>query len=297
MQEVNPIWRIVRSVALLCLSAHWVSAADRYPVTGLVVKVDSGRRQVTVSCQEIPGRMPAMVMPFQVREARSLQDLRPAMKISFTAVAEKDQTFAEDIKIQPFESLELDPTQARRLKLMENIAAPRPRPQALRAGDRVPDFTFTNQSHQRISLRQFNGKVVAITFIYTRCPFPDYCFRLSNNFGQLQRRFADRMGRDLALLSVVIDPANDQPDALANYARIWKAETGHWHFLTGPPLDIEKLALEFDMDFYPDEALYIHSFHTVIIDRRGRLAVNLEGNDFTSKQLGDLVESIMSERD
>jgi protein SCO1/2 len=103
------------------------------------------------------------------------------------------------------------------------------------------------------------------------------------------------MGKDLVLLSVVIDPANDQADAMANYARTWKADSRSWHFLTGQLTDIEKLAHEFDMDFYPDEALYIHSFHTVLIDRRGRLAANLEGNDFTSKQLGDLVESMLAE--
>jgi protein SCO1/2 len=198
------------------------------------------------------------------------------------------------LKSCPFENLELDRTQARRLRLLEKIAAPTPRPETLGQGQSVPEFSFIDQSHQRISLSQLSGKVVAVTFIYTRCPFPNYCFRLSNNFGQLQKRFGNRMGKDLVLLSVVIDPANDQPDAMANYARTWKADSRSWHFLTGQLTDIEKLAHEFDMDFYPDEALYIHSFHTVLIDRRGRLAANLEGNDFTSKQLGDLVESMLS---
>jgi protein SCO1/2 len=279
---------------VILLSASVLSAADKYSVTGLIVRVDSAHRQLIVSCQEVPGRMGAMVMPFQVQDAKALQGLRPALKIRFNAQEDRDKILAENIEIVTFESLELDPTQARRLKLLEKIAAPKPRPDALAPGNAVPDFTFIDQSRQRVSLSELSGKVVAVTFIYTRCPFPDYCFRLSNNFGDLQKRFADRMGKQLVLLSVVIDPANDQPDAMAAYARTWKADTRSWHFLTGSPSDIEKLAHEFDMDFYPDEALYIHSFHTVLIDRQGRLAANLEGNDFTSKQLGDLVESMIA---
>jgi protein SCO1/2 len=105
------------------------------------------------------------------------------------------------------------------------------------------------------------------------------------------------MGNDLVLLSVVIDPAHDQPTALADYARTWKADSNSWHFLTGPLTQIEQMARGFDMNFYPDEALFVHSFHTVVIDRQGKLAANLEGNSFSAKQLGDLVESIMSESD
>jgi protein SCO1/2 len=278
------------------LSATILSAADRYAVTGLIIKVNPAHRQLTISCQEVPGRMAAMVMPFQVRDGKALGDLRPGLKIRFNALEDRDKAFADNIEILPFENLELDPTQAKRLRLLEKIAAPKHRPNNLVQGQKVPEFTFIDQSRQRISLSQFSGKVVAVTFIYTRCPFPDYCFRLSNNFGQLQKRFANRMGKDLVLLSVVIDPANDQPEALANYALTWKADSRFWHFLTGSPADIENLAQEFDMDFYPDEALYIHSFHTVLIDRQGRLAANLDGNDFTSKQLGDLVESMIVER-
>jgi protein SCO1/2 len=106
----------------------------------------------------------------------------------------------------------------------------------------------------------------------------------------MQRRFKDLLGKDLVLLTIVIDPVHDQPDALKTYAHTWNAEAHHWHFLTGPVADIQDLCRRFDMAFYPDEALFIHSFHTAVIDRNGRLAANLEGNNFTAKQLGDLVE-------
>jgi protein SCO1/2 len=183
------------------------------------------------------------------------------------------------------------------MRLLEKmVAPPASLPGALSVGQLVPDFTLTDQNRRQVKLSQFAGKVVAVTFVYTRCPFPDYCFRLSNNFGQLQKRFKEQMGRDLVLLTIVIDPANDGPEALTKYARIWKADSDGWHFLTGPLPEIQQLSRKFDMNFYPDEALLVHSFHTAVIDRENKLAANLEGNEFTSQQLGDLVETLLDQR-
>ena len=285
------IWK-TSLVLLLCVPL-W--AAEKHAAKGLVLRVDPAHKTVVVSCEEIPGYMNAMVMPFHVKDTKTLQGLQPGANIDFDLMVDNNASFVENIRIHRFESLELDPTQARRLKLMENSIAPGSRTTALTLGQSVPDFALTDQSHNRVALSQFAGKVVITTFIYTRCPLPDYCFRLSNNFALLQKRFRGRMGSELVLLSIVIDPAHDQPNALADYAQIWKADSKAWHFLTGPLPDIEKLSREFDMNFYPDEALFVHSFHTVVIDREGKLAANLEGNNFSAKQLGDLVETTLSQ--
>lgn len=282
-------------IAIFLFAALCLGASERHLVTGVLLQVDRGQQTISVSCREIPGYMDAMIMLFRVRDAKALDGLEPGMTIDFALVVKGSSSYAEDIQSRPFESLELDPTQARRFKLLENAMAAKSTPSdALRIGQPVPDFALIDQNRGRISLSQFAGKVVAITFIYTRCPRPDYCVRLSNNFGLLQRRFKNRMGQDLVLLTVVIDPAHDQPDALANYARIWKADSRSWHFLTGPLADVQRVCRKFDMAFYPDEALLVHSFHTVVVDRNGKLAANLEGNDFTSQQLGDLVQTVMA---
>jgi protein SCO1/2 len=261
----------------------------------VLLQVDHQHQTISVSCREIPGYMDAMVMLLPVHDPKMLEGLQPGTNIDFSLVVDKNSSYADHIHVRPFESLELDPTQARRFKLMENaMASGSATADVLHVGQLVPDFALTDQNRQRVSLSQFAGRVVAITFIYTRCPRPDYCVRLSNNFGLLQRRFKNRLGRDLVLLTVVIDSAHDQPEALANYARTWKADARTWHFLTGPLADIQKLCRNFDMAFYPDEALFVHSFHTVIVDRDGKLAANLEGNDFTAQQLGDLVQTVMA---
>jgi protein SCO1/2 len=164
----------------------------------------------------------------------------------------------------------------------------------LKPGDLVPDFELIDQDRRSVRLSQFAGKVVALTFIYTRCPLPDYCFRLSNNFGVLQKRFQDRMGQDLVLLSITFDPVRDQPNALAKYAHTWQANSASWRFLTGPLPDIRNICARFDMNFWPDEGTLTHSLHTVVIDRGGRMVANIEGNQFSAEQLGDLVNAVMT---
>jgi protein SCO1/2 len=280
------------------LAAPSFAAQQKHEVTGLLLAVDPLHHSITVSCKEIPGYMEAMVMTFPMKDSALPQDLQPGVMVDFSLIVDKDTSFAEGLHVRPFESLELDPTQARRLKLIENVSSPHP-PSAdvLRAGDPVPDFRLTDQNQQAVSLAQLRGKIVALTFVYTRCPLPDYCLRLSNNFGVLQRRFKSRMGQDLVLLTVVIDPIHDQPAELSSYARTWKADSRSWHFLTGSVTDIQRICRAFDMSFYPDEGVFVHSFHTVVISRSGRLAANLDGNTFTAQQLGDLVQALATRKE
>ena len=291
-------WARMASLALLLFAAASLTAASKkYDVTGLLLAADSSHHSITVSCKAIPGFMEAMVMSFPLRDAKLPDGLQPGAPIEFDLIVEKDSSFAENVHIRPFENFELDPTEARRLKLLENATGSQtPAAGTLHIGEPVPDFRLTDQNRQSISLSQFAGKVVALTFVYTRCPRPDYCVRLANNFSLLQRRFANRMGQDLILLTVVIDPVHDRPETLESYAHTWKADSHSWHFLTGSASDIQELCRRFDMNVYPDEALFVHSFHTAVIGRDGKLAANLEGNDFTARQLGDLVETLAASK-
>ena len=245
----NPLgFAAALSRLFFCRSDSSFAAPQKHDVTGLLLAIDPSHHTITVSCKEIPGYMEAMVMTFRVKDSTLPEGLQPGVMVDFTLIVDNDTSFAEVVHVRPFESLELDPTEARRLKLIENASSAHP-PSAdvLHAGDPVPDFRLTDQNHDTVSLSQLRGKIVALTFIYTRCPLPDYCVRLSNNFGVLQRRFKSRMGRDLVLLTVVIDPVHDQPAELNSYARTWKADSRSWHFLTGPAADIQRICRGFDM--------------------------------------------------
>jgi protein SCO1/2 len=273
-----------------------LAGAMRYPVTGLILQIDQSHRSFLASCSEIPGYMKAMVMPIPVREAKALAGLKPSMFVDFNLVVDNDRSYAENVRVRDYENLEQEPLLVRRLQLLAGPDKKNSAAQPLAIGAPVSDFTLTDQTGQRVSLSHFSGKVVGITFIYTTCPLPDYCFRLSNNFGRLQKRFAARMGRDLILLSISFDPAHDRPDVLEKYAGIWKADPGSWHFLTGTLPEVKAVCHLFGLNFWPDEATVTHSLHTVIIDRQGKLAANFEGNEFTAEQLGDFVETTLNYR-
>lgn len=269
-------------------------AQQKYAAKGLVLGVDRQHRIMTVSCESIPGYMDAMIMPIEVRETKELDGLARGAMIEFSLVVEKENSYAEAVHIRNFESLEADPLSARRLRLLDGAMDPSLAPgHVLKAGQPAPDFLLIDQNRARVKLSEFNGKVVAITFVYTRCPFPNFCFRLTNNFARLQKRFASEMGRGLILLTITLDPIHDQPEALAEYGRTWNIDPKGWHLLTGPPAEVQKFCDRFGVAFYPDEGEFIHSLHTLIIDRQGKLAANLEGNEFTAEELGDLVQSVL----
>jgi protein SCO1/2 len=283
-----PMWLL--TLALCFPVSHVRAAAMRYPVTGMILNIDTPHRTFTASCSEIPGYMKAMVMPIPVREPKALEDLKPSMFVDFTLVVEKDRSWAENVRVHYYENVAQEPLLVRRLEMLSLLDKSNPAPAPLAIGATVSDFTLTDQTGQRVSLSRFTGKVVAVTFIYTSCPLPDYCFRLSNNFGRLRKRFARQMGRDLVLLSISFDPVHDQPEVLAKYAGTWKADPDSWRFLTGTPAEVKAVCRMFGLNFWPDEGALAHSLHTLVIDRQGKLAANFEGNQFSAEQLGDFVE-------
>jgi protein SCO1/2 len=283
-----------KRVAFFFLINVAATAAARYPVTGLILSIDKPHRAFTASCSEIPGYMQAMVMPIKVREPKALQGLKPSMFVDFTLVVEKDRSYAENVRVHEYENVAQEPLLVRRLELLARLDKTNPPPAPIAIGAPVPDFTLTDQAGKPVSLSRFAGKVVAVTFIYTSCPLPDFCFRLSNNFGRIQKRFQAKMGSDLVLLSISFDPVHDTPEVLAKYASTWKADPNSWHFLTGSSADVKAVCRRFGLNFWPDEGTLAHSMHTLVVDREGKLAANVEGNQFSAEQLGDFVETTLN---
>ena len=291
------IVRRMLQVSAICLvSALQSMAADHHTVQGILLQVDAAKHSILVSCDPIPGYMEAMEMPFKIRDSVAAQSFHPGTTVRFTMLEQNHEAYAENLQVIEAVNNEAEPTEAARLTLLHRALDPSAVAKILAIGQAVPDFSLTDQAQRPASLAQFRGKVVALTFAYSRCPNPNYCFRLSNNLAQLSRRFRNRTGRDLVLVTVVIDPDNDRGKALEQYADTWKADPATWHFLTGPLAEIKDLASSFGMNFWNDEGFLVHSFHTVIIDRQGRLAANIEGNQFTAQQLGDLVGTVLDRR-
>jgi protein SCO1/2 len=250
-------------------------AAKTYPVDGIVVAVDARAQTMLVSHRPIERYMAAMTMPFRVESADALRTLHPGSRIRF------------DLTVGKAESV------ARNVRTTGEVDAPLPAPkERLAIGAPLLDFSLSDQSGNRVQLADLRGKVIAIDFIYTRCPLPDVCPRLSANFATLQRRFAGQLGRDLILISVTVDPDYDSPSVLAEYSRRWSAQPG-WLFLTG---NVAAFASALGEIYWVDEGSIGHNSTTSIIDREGRLAAVVEGSKYRADQLMSLVAYQLEKR-
>lgn len=278
--------------ALAMTSTRGLLADTRYPVTGMVLTVDRARHTFTASIDAIPGFMAAMAMPFTVQDDTELAALAPGAIVAFTLVVGTSASHAEGVRVTRYESVEQDPLAARRLSLLTQIASGT-LVNPVASGAAVPDFALIDQQRRRVTLSQFRGKVVAINFMYTTCQLPDFCLRIVNHFGVLQKRLASRLGRDLVFLTITFDPLRDTPDVLARYAAQWAPVSPAWHFLTGPEPDIRRVLGTFGVSAFPDEGLMDHSLHTIVIRRDGTLAANVEGNQYSSDQLADLLAAVL----
>jgi protein SCO1/2 len=281
--------KCLATIATLFVLGATVALAQEHAARGLVLEVDRGHHRLVVSCEAVPGYMDAMDMPFQVQDAGQLNALKPGSLIRFTIVEHDSSPLAKNI--QPVTNFESEPAEAGALSALNSAGKSSSPP--LEVGEDVPDFTLTDQVNHAVSLSQFRGKVVALTFGYSRCPNPNYCLRLSRNLAEVERQ-VDRAARDLVLLTIAIDPEYDQGPALARYAQSFGADAKGWHFLTGTVEQIHHVASMFGMNFWNTDGLLTHSLHTVVIDRQGRLAANIDGNQFSARQLADLVKAVMN---
>lgn len=276
------VWGRACPVALC--AAVLLSCAKHYHVEGMVLHVNRERQTLLVSHQRIAGYMPAMTMPFHVKHFSELSTITPGARVEFDLVVTRGSAVAGNVHTRRVTAEGFVEDDGEKIRLSTPL-------EKLAIGAPVPDFLLTDQNARAVRLSDFRGKIAAINFIYTRCPLPDVCPRLSANFARLQKRFATRMAKDLVLLSISMDSGFDTPEVLAKYARIWKADPAGWRFLTGDAGDIVRIAGRFGMIYWPEEGLLTHTSQTAIVTRRGTLAAIVEGSNYAVDQLGDLIAS------
>jgi protein SCO1/2 len=259
----------------------FAACAHHHTSTGLVLKVDRPASTVTISHDAFPGFMDAMVMPFDLKGGARGVAMTSGDRVRFRLAVKGRRSWVDRVEVISAAPVDAGLQQTPATPVLVPVGAP------------MPDFELTDQSNRSVALSGLKGKVVAVTFIYTRCPLPDYCPRMVTNFRAIRDRFAARMDRDLVLLTITFDPRYDTPAMLAEYAAAERAGGPGWHFLTGDAARIERVCNAFGIQYWAEEGLITHSLQTAVIDRDGRLAATVEGKDFTPRQLGDLVGAVL----
>jgi protein SCO1/2 len=252
----------------------------QYAVKGIIVGTDPAHGEVTVDSEAIPGFMDAMAMPYRVKDSNVLQDLHPGDHMTGVLLVADSGTVLDQIVITAQAQPDYKP------QAQYHVPA---------AGDAVPDFHLTNQSGKQIALREFRGKAVLVTFIYTRCPLSDYCPRMSRNFAAIDKSLqADpALYRRTHLLSISFDPAYDSPAVLRSYGEAYtgnytKEKFGHWDFAAPSKRDLPKLLQFFDVGATPGENRTItHSLSTAVIAPDGKIAEWYPTNDWKPDEVLD----------
>ena len=259
------------------------SAAEtprEYSVRGVVRRVEPERRSVVVKHEEIPGFMPAMTMPFDVKEPKELNGLKPGDQISFRMLVTTNDGWIDRIQVVGSD------TNAVATPPPVRITSSVP---LLEAGSLLPDYTLTNELGRVIRLSEFRGQVLAFTFIFTRCPYPDFCPRMTDLFARAQKHLAGEPDapKNVRFLSISFDPEHDTPELLRAYAERHNYDPSRWTLATGAWDQLEPLTGHFGLIFgrdVPPEKME-HNLRTVVVRPSGKIQAILPSNEWQSEDL------------
>ena len=269
----------MRRMILLCslvalgLVVGCQSAPERrYSLQAEVINVDAPRGLIVVKHGDIPGLMPAMTMQYQVADPKQIESLQPGDKISAELVVSERKGLLE--KITLVSKGDGKPSTGASQHIPEK-------------GELVPDFALTNQDGKPIHFHDYQGQTLLVTFIYTRCPLPDFCPRMNENFREVQNALREKQPPmdHVAFLSISFDPEHDTPAVLKHYAAIYKKNANgqkgwDWQFAVPAVKDLPEVAHFFGLVIQPEPAQIVHSLSTTLVGPDGKIQAWYEGNEW-----------------
>jgi protein SCO1/2 len=249
-----------------------------YKLHGKVVSTNPATGEVTVDHEAIPGLMDAMTMPYKLKDPSILSELHPGDTITADVLVSQNpdaEILLDHIVVIAQGKPDYKPA------VFYHVPAP---------GDVVPDFKLHNQDGRAIQLAQFRGKTLLVTFIYTRCPSPNFCPLVTHNFAVIDRQLAANpaLYAKTHLLCVSFDPEHDTPARLRAYGAeyIGSDEFVHWDFAVPSGSELLEMAKFFDLGITPgpDDTI-THTLSTTLIDAHGKVAQYYPGNQWTPEQV------------
>src|SRR5436190_7039321 len=254
-----------------------------YIVEGTVERTYPGEARIQIAHDQIPGYMQAMTMDFDAKDPDALTGLQPGDRVRFNLVVTREKGWIENVHRVGRAAL----------KLPRTLAAPTTWEPPLKVGQVIPDVAFTNELGESVKLSDYRGQALAISFIFTRCPFPDYCPRMSRQMAKVHESlsFIPNAPTNWHLFSISFDPEYDRPNILREYRRNLHVEDGRWHFLTGAPDDLKGFCAQFGVYFMRNRGTIDHNLVTAVIDTQGRLQRLFPGNKWRPDDVIDELAS------
>lgn len=263
-----------------------------FVVHGVVRNVDIANRVLRIAHEEIPNYMPAMTMPFAVKDSTILNGLTPGNSVQFELAVTDNDSWIAHIEKLPSSEGAASSANGSTASLQERET------ECLRSGEAVPDFRLVDQDGKPIHLSDFRGKAVVLTFIYTRCPLPNFCPLMSKNFAELEQRLSKEFAGKYHLLSITMDPDFDRPEVLKDYAGHYDASASDWSFATGTADEIKSVAGLVGLYYARENGLITHDLRTALIGPDGRLVHLWKSNVWTPYEVQRMVrETLTGNRD
>jgi protein SCO1/2 len=252
-----------------------------YHLRGKVVSTNAATGEVTLNHEAIPGFMEAMTMPYKLKDPGILSELHPGDVITADVLVSQDpdaDVLLDHIVVVAQAKPDYRPAS------IYHVPAP---------GDAVPDFKLRNQDGRVIHLSQFRGKALLLTFIYTRCPLPNFCPLVTHNFAVMNKQLSadPKLYAGTHLLSVSFDPEHDTPRRLRAYGAPYigssaKDAFAHWEFAVAAKPELLEMAKFFDVGItYGADDAITHTLSTTLIGPDGKVARFYPGNEWTPEQV------------
>lgn len=265
-----------------------VASNQVFEVKGQIRSLEADGKTVHIAHEDIPGFMPAMEMPFIVKNPSVLRGLGSGDVVKFQLVVTKDDSWIARIEKLPDTSAVVAPG-----RTFTEGTYPVAVSQQVDVGQTMPDFGLIDQNGHPFRLQELRGKAVVLTFIYTRCPLPNYCPLMSRNFASLQERFAKDFPGKVQLLSISFDPRFDTPAALKQYAAAFQKDDKSWTFATGSQQQIDFVTGLFGLIQEPSNGFINHDLRTALIGPDGKLVHVWRSNVWTPYEVQRLVRETL----
>lgn len=265
------------------------SFARTFEVRGQIRSVDVAGKSVRIQHDEIPGYMPAMTMPFTVKEPSLLNGLSTGDGVQFQLAVTDDDSWIARIEKIKSDAPNGAPAPA-------DGSLPDREAERVQIGEAVPNFELVDQNGHPVKLSDFRGKAVVLTFIYTRCPLPNFCPLMSNNFADLQKRLSKEFAGKFQLLSISMDSEFDTPAVLKEYASRYDADSRDWTFATGDAGQIEAVAQLMGLYYVRENGIISHDLRTALIGPDGRLVHLWKSNVWTPYEVQRMVRERLASK-
>ena len=245
-----------------------------YPVNGIILEVNNNNRKILIKHDEIPGFMMAMTMSFNVQENEDLDKYTPGDSVHFNLIIDSNQSYANDFKIITNINLEEH--------FIDDFLDEDPYDQ-LEMGTYMSDGTFLSVDSTEISLSDFEGNYIFLSYIFTRCPMPNMCPAVLVKNQYLSEKLIDK---NIQFINISFDYIYDTPSILKNKYKKLISRFNNMTFLSsyGSLSDLNAISKETGISFWGIKENDIgHTMRSVLISPEGKLLSAYEGVDWIAK--------------